>query len=219
MAEDKKSPTFEDVNTEEGSEVLGVVEEQVYPATARKDAERVLKIAAVVPFQAVAGKKGVGRPRKIEKTPTPDDLVYHAVMTEAQTKFVAEDSLVKAIEQRKDSLETLLLVKGKLAQINSALEFDATEMGKFGRKDVATVRSKQVQALNAISQIEMEMQKRGSTAIDLKGEQFQKIFKLWVGMIREIVKEIFTPEQANMFFNRLESEFAGWEEKASDVLR
>jgi hypothetical protein len=203
-----------DKRIEDDIEVLGVVE-----VPSEKN-ERVLQIAAVVPIHTVlSGKRPNGRPKKIDKEPSPNDLVYHAKMAEAQVEFITKDPLVQAIAQRKDTAETLSLVRHKLAEINSALEFDATEMGKFGRKDVATVRGKQIQALNSISQIDMEMQKRGSTVIDLKGEQFQKVFKLWVETMRSVAKEAFTAEQANLYFNKLETAFAGWEEKASSVLR
>ena len=86
-------------------------------------------------------------------------------------------------------------------------------------KDITTVSGRRIDALKKIADMEMEMRKVGFDQLDVYSEKFQKILKLWIGMIEAVAQDILEPEQLDLFFNRLSSEMEGWEEKAADLVR
>lgn len=185
-----------------------------------KEAKMTLEVAAVIPMHAVVGaKRGRGRPKKIQKAPKASDLVYHAEMQQAQQKFIDEDELVKAARENKGTAQdTLRTIKFKLARDLASLEFLRTEAEKLG-KDTAQIISRRAALMKEIKDTELQLHNMGQDMIDLKSEKFQRIFKLWVEIIQDVVQEALTPEQADLFFNRLGQAMANWEERAGDVIR
>jgi hypothetical protein len=179
-----------------------------------------LKVASVVPLHAATApaKRGRGRPKKINPKPSADDLVYHAEMQRQQIDYVNEDAIVKAAQDHRDSPEMLHLLKERIARAAATLEFRRIETEKYG-KDSAQTISRQIAALKEIANIELEIRKLGAQVLDLKGEQFQKIFELFIGKIRDVASAVFTTEQFDLFFNRLETALDGWEEEAQDIIR
>jgi len=197
-----------------------IIEEVTEEAGANRT-ERVKAVASVTPIHAAGGKRikrPRGRPRKVASKPTQEALKYHKEMTEAQAKFVEEDELVKAAKGHSEPGVMLRNLHVRLLEIASALDFQAVENSKMGR-DTAQIRSRQVTALREAANIEMELQKRGADVIDLKGEKFQKIFRLWITTLKDVVTEVVEPEKVDLLFNRLETEFANWEDRANDLVR
>lgn len=160
-----------------------------------------------------------GRPRKVELIPTTSDLEYHAEMSSAKESFVQQDPLVRYAENG-DSPKLLRLCRQEIAKEASALHFQRIENEKFGR-DTATVSSRRIDALTKIAHIELEIRKlsEGSDVIDFKGEKFQKVFKTWIELIKEVALETLAPEMIDLFFNRLATKMEGWEDRASDLTR
>lgn len=158
-----------------------------------------------------------GRPRKVERMPTTSDLEYHAAMSEEKAKFIAEDPVVKATRKGSDTLDILRTIRTEIAAESAALHFQRVENEKYGR-DTAQVSSRRIEALNKIASIEFEIKKLGADMIDLHSERFQRVFLFWIETLKEVAKATLTPEQLDLFFNKLETTMEGWEDRASEVM-
>jgi hypothetical protein len=195
-------------------------------ATGTSEASRADNVVQLLPVHAApnTGKNAlkvdrrVGRPRKVERMPTTSDLEYHAKMAEQKAKFIDEDPVVKAASKATDPMTMLSIIKAEVAKESAALHFQRMENEKFGR-DVAQVSSRRIDALKKIADIELEVKKLGGDVIDVHSEKFARIFTLWIEIIREIAEQTMTPEQLDLFFNRLTTAMEGWEDKAAEALR
>jgi hypothetical protein len=165
----------------------------------------------------VVGRR-VGRPRKVERMPTTSDLEYHALMSERKGQFIDQDSVVLASKRRADPMEMLAVIRGEVAKESAALHFQRIENEKFG-KDTAQVSSRRIDALKKIADIELEIKKIGGDVIDVRSEKMQRIFTFFIETVRSILEANLSPEQIDLVFNRLSTEFEGWQEKLSEVLR
>lgn len=167
---------------------------------------------------ALKVKRGRGRPRKVERMPTTSDLQYHALISEQKAKFVDTDSVVRATTSGADTHQVLNLVKAEVAKEAAALHFQRVENEKYG-KDTSQMSTRRIDALTKIANIELEIKKLGTDAIDLRHPKFQKVFALWIEMMREVATEILTPELIDLFFNRFSTKVEGWEDRAAEELR
>jgi hypothetical protein len=163
---------------------------------------------------AQAAMKAVA-PRTIKRMPTVSDLEYQASMSIEKEKTMATDLVVRAAEGKTDSLDFLQIIKTEIAREAASLYCQRIENEKYG-KDTAMVSSRRIEALSKIAAIELEIRKLGVGIIDLKGEQFQKVFKHWIVTLQESAAAVLTPEQVDMLFNKLESSLEGWEERATE---
>jgi len=188
----------------------------------KTDLEKVASIASVVPIHAATGgdglKRGRGRPKKINPKPTTQDLLYHAEMIRQKTAFIEADPLVQSTRSRQEALEVLQRVKEEVAREAAALHFTRIEEEKYG-KDTSQHSSRRIQALREVAALELEIKKLGVTMLDLKSERFQKVFKFLIDCIREAASEVFTSEQLDLLFNRLETKLDGWEDRAQDLAK
>lgn len=170
----------------------------------------------VVPFAAVSP---LGKPRGRSLKPPmvggrktmnedPDEI------RRRKDAFVASSDLVKAVEQRKDTTEMLQHIKLELAKEAANLQFFQTEEEGKG-EDSSSLSLRRIKALKEIVNIEANITKLGgSILLDLKSEKFQKVHAYWILMVREVAVEILTPEQLDLFANRLETRMENWEERA-----
>jgi len=188
------------------------------PPEPRLEVMRHADIIQLLPTHLTAPRATRGRPREIGKIPSPGDLEYHAQMSTAKAKFVDQDPVVLAARSHQDASEVLRLVKSEIAREAAALHFQRIENEKLG-KDTSQQSSRRIDALTKVANIELEIKKLGADVIDLHGEKFQRIFHLWIEMLREVAGETMRPEQIDLFFNRLSSMMEGWEDKASDLIR
>jgi hypothetical protein len=159
-----------------------------------------------------------GRPRKVERMPTTSDLEYHCKMTEEKARFIDLDSLVQATAKRADPLSMLAIVKCEVAKESAALHFQRIENEKYG-KDTAQISTRRIDALKKIADIELELKKLGGSTVDVRGESMQRIFKFFIDTVRAILQENLAAEQIDLVFNRLGTEFEGWQEKLDELLR
>ena len=159
-----------------------------------------------------------GRPRKVERMPTTTDLEYHARMSETKAKFVDTDAVVQAAVKHADPMAMLSVIKTEVAKESAALHFQRIESEKYGR-DTAQVSSRRIDALKKIADIELEVKKLGGDTVDVNSEKMQRIFKFFIDTVRESLQASLTPEMLDVVFNRLSTDFDGWQEKLSNVLR
>lgn len=184
-------------------------------------ATSILPLHDVGPFESETGvvKRGPGRPRKIEKRPTRQDLEYHAKMSIERRKFVDTDPLVNLIEGNPaDTLALLHRIKIDVAREAAELQFDRMESQKYGR-DTSAISVKRVKALEEIARIELKLRQVDQESINLRSEKMQKIFTMWVEIMREVAIEVLPPELLDLFFNRFATEMTDWEDKAQNSLR
>jgi hypothetical protein len=171
--------------------------------------------------KAAAGGKAAGsrtRPSGSRfNKPTKEDLAYYEETAEERKKFIEEDAVVKSAEG-KDPLALLSTLKTQVAREAAALVYQRVQHEMMGR-DITQIAGRRIDALKKIADIEMEMRKIGFDQINVYSEKFQKIFKLWIEIIQYVAQETLAPEQLDLFFNRLQSEMDGWEEKAENLVR
>ena len=167
---------------------------------------------------ALKVQRGPGRPRRVERMPTTSDLQYHALISEEKAKFIDSDAVVQATRGAADPAQVLRLIRAEVAKEAAALHFQRIENEKYG-KDTAQTSTRRIDALTKIAHIELEIKKLGSDALDLRSEKFQKVFTLWIEIMREVASDTLTPEQIDLFFNRFSTKIEGWEERAADAVR
>lgn len=216
----------EDEGTEEAAEEAA--EDEASEVTEGEKAGNVLQMLPVHAAPTLGGagkqgnalkvKRGPGRPRKVERMPTTSDLQYHAAMSEEKAKFIDTDAVVSASRGGADAAQMLKLIKAEVAKEAAALHFQRIENEKYG-KDTSQNSTRRIDALTKIANIEMEIKKLGSDAIDLRHPKFQKVFTLWIEMMREVASETLTPELIDLFFNRFSTKIEGWEDRAAEEIR
>lgn len=197
------------------------LDEIVEPTESKKTAMD-LKVAAVIPMHQVPGieaKRGRGRPKKIQKKPTPDDLTYHAMMQEAQTEYVDGDALVEASAQRKGTTETLYLLKERLSRLAATLEFRRIEDEKYGGTNSPQIISRTAAVLRDVAQIELRIREMDAQLLDPRSEPIQKLMNLFIEKIQTIASESLPKEHFDILFNQLEVGLEGWEEEAENLFR
>jgi hypothetical protein len=178
----------------------------------------VLKRQEEAEAKAKGAKRGRGRPKSVAKKPDIDDLAYHQEAIQREVSFVDGDAVVKATSDRKDSVEVLHLLKGRIARAAAALEFQRVEMQKYG-KDTGQVTSRQIAALKEIALIELKIRELGAQMLDLRSEPVQKVLGMFIAKLQEAAKEVLPEEQFDLLFNRLETSLDGWEDEAESLLR
>jgi hypothetical protein len=160
----------------------------------------------------------VGRPRKVDPKPTMSDLEYHALMSEEKSKFIEVDPVVKNLSGKTDSAALLATLRMEIAREAAALHFQRQENEKLG-KDTAQNSTRRIDALTRIAHIELEIRKLAPDTLDVRGEKFQKVFRMFIECMRQCATETLSPEAIDLFFNRFSTMMDGWEERASDLVR
>lgn len=180
---------------------------------------RVLQ-ASVVPISRPV-KRGRGRPKKVYGPPVASVAEYNQALIEQQVTFVEKDEIVQAITDRQDSAATLHLLKERIARSAATLEFIRLQQQKDGKytREVPQIVSRQISALKDIAGIELEIRKLGTDALDLSNPRLQTVFKLLINTFRDVAKEMLSPAEFDLVWNKLETELEGWEEKADSLIR
>lgn len=149
-----------------------------------------------------------------------EQLAYQAEVDKLREEFVARDPLVRTLAQgQADPVSILKSIRAEIAREQAEMHFQRLEAEKRGGSKDAKSSKNRIDALIKIANIEVEIRKLGSEGIDLKSERFQRVFELWVEAIKEVAVELFTPEQVDLFFNRLGTKLDGWEDRAEENLR
>lgn len=215
----------EDNLIEESDEEIA---EAVLSSFELSEAEAADKVVQLLPVHAAPNRTG-GRPayhvdrrpgkqRAIQRMPTTSDLEYHGRILEEKAKFVDADPVVQASVRHVDPLTMLAVIRSEVAKESAALHFQRMENEKFGR-DTSQVSSRRIDALKKIADIELELKKLGTDVLDVHSEKFQRVCQFWLDVVRESAESTMTPEQIDLFFNRLSTMMEGWEDKVSDLLR
>lgn len=159
-----------------------------------------------------------GRPRKVEKAPSATDLAYHAEVMALRERHVASDPVVGAVTTGTDPRDVLNLLKVEIAREAASLHFERLEVEKRGR-DTGQVSTRRIEALKKIAEIELRLKELYPSALDLRGEAVQTVFRLWVERMTSVAEEVLAPESLAMFFNRFATAMVDWESEAEARLR
>jgi hypothetical protein len=160
----------------------------------------------------------VGRPRKMNPKPTLSDLDYHAQMSAEKQRFIEIDPVVRALSGKVDSAALLGTLRTEIAKEAAALHFQRVENEKLG-KDTAQTSTRRIDALTRIAHIELEIKKLSPDSLDVYGEKFQKVYAMFIDILKEVAQETIPTEVIDLFFNRLSTAMTDWEEKASNLTR
>lgn len=175
--------------------------------------------ATVLPISTPVRRPGkTGLPKKSR---AEQEAEYNQAVIEQQVAFIERDAIVKAIARGDDAPKTLHLLKERIARAAASLEFIRLEQQKRGQyhKEVPQIVSRQIAALKEIANIELEIRKLGTDALDLSNPRLRLVFKLLIDTFRDVAKEVLTPEQFDLVWNKLETELDGWEDKADSLIR
>lgn len=205
--------------------------EQSEPSTLSDAGKAQLMAANVIPIHAAtakpvdkrpganlpgAKKRGRGRPKKIEKQPTPEDLAYHQAMQAAQVAFVEQDIIHRTTCAKTDSAELLQASKERIARLIAVLEWQRIEEAKYGKLDGALI-SRQVAAIKELGLIELKIRELGVQMFDLRNDNFQKVFAYLIETFRDVAHQSLPDAQFDLLFNKLETEMQGWEDRAENL--
>lgn len=206
---------IDDDEVEELIQALNEADEAFTSEHARQTLE-----ASVVPIHTPV-KHGAGRPKKEFKPPSVKAAEYNQAVIEQQVAFVDRDAIVRSIMRGDDAPKTLHLLKERIARGAAELEFIRIEQQKRGQfhRDIPQTVSRQIAALKEIANIELEIRKLGTAALDLRNPRLQQVFKLLIDTFRDVAKELLAPEQFDLVWNKLETELEGWEDKADSLIR
>lgn len=135
-------------------------------------------------------------------------------------EYVTNHPLVAGQQPRRtgnSTLDNLNLIKYQLAREAAALEFERIDKDRRGR-DTGQLSSKIVSAWKQVSVIELSIKKIGVTVLDPNSEEMQRVHKMWVDVLREIMTGMVTegivaPEVLDLFFNKFSMAMEGWEER------
>jgi len=218
MAEAAKTDTTDDLFIDDPSDALvGQLPKGAPPTEPVQEIKPAEVLRNLVPFHRTNSTGSRGRPRKIETTPAAEALLYNQQVSEQKALIVEQDPVVRAAENHLDAISVLHLLKLEIAKEGAAIQATRFELEKFG-KDTGQLSTRRIDALNKIAHIELEIKKLGVEMVDLQGERFQRVFALWIDMIRLVAQEVLDPEQVELFFNRLETAMEGWEDRASEAM-
>lgn len=145
------------------------------------------------------------------------DEQYHQLMIERKTRFIESDPVMKIVETNGDSSAVLRELKREIARESASLHFDRLELEKKG-KDPSAVSVRRIEALRRIADLELRIREMNQHSINLSGEKMQKIYALWVEIMREIAQEVLPEEVMDLFFNRFATAMEGWEERAQEAI-
>jgi len=180
----------------------------------------VVEGGQIVPIHDVKTKRRPGRPKKVEKMPTSEDLEYHAKVAEERKAFVENHELVvhnKPHHYGHTAADKLNQLKFHIARETAVLEFNRMEMEKRG-VDTSQVSSRIIGSMKQIADIELEVKKLGKTVIDPNSEEMQRIFRFWLGALKTVFSDLVKeksvePQVMDLFFNKFSNAMEGWEEK------
>lgn len=194
------------------------IDEKASELLANEKGEKVIFLPGTVSGGGKASAVPKGRPPGSRfNRPTKEDLEYYTATEDERKNFIENDPVVRSASG-KDPLAVLGALKTEVAKESAALHYQRVVNEKMG-KDISQVSARRIDALKKIADIELEMRKIGFDQVDVRSEPFQRIFKLWVEMIRKAAEETLPPEYLDMFFNRLTTDMDNWEEKADGVAR
>lgn len=178
--------------------------------------------ANVVALHDLTGVAGIqrrrGRPRKIEPKPTVYEDWYYGQIAEDRARHIDSDQIVRSVRDRADAPEVLQGIRQAVAEEAAALQFQRRELEKRGR-DGAQISSRRIDALVQLGKIELEVRKLYSQEVDLRGERFQRIFQLWAKDLQEVVAEVMSPQQVDVFYTHFVAKMENWENRAEEVIR
>jgi len=144
---------------------------------------------------------------------------YQALRVERRNNFIDDDPLVKVVNHGGDAFAVLREIKREIAREAASLHFDRLEAESGRAKDPTTISARRIEALRRIADIELKIRELDQHSINLSSEKMQRVFALWVEVIKEVAQEVMTPEVMELFFNRFATAMEGWEERAQDALR
>lgn len=140
--------------------------------------------------------------------------------TEEREAYVANHPLVRGHEPRatgNSTVDNLNRIKHQLTIEAARLEFDRADRDHRGL-DTSNLSSKIVTAWTKVSTIELNIQKSGVTVIDPNSEEMQRVHKMWVDILREVMtgmvtESVFPAEVLDLFFNKFSLAMEGWEDR------
>jgi hypothetical protein len=143
---------------------------------------------------------------------------YHQKMAVEKEGFISSSPLVVAVETGGDSNANLQRIKLEIAQEVSSLHFQRLALEKMG-KDTSQISVRRVDCLGKLAKLELQIKESNKDSVNLSSDKMQKIFSLWVEIMREVAQECLPPEVMDLFFNRFATAMNDWEEKAQNALR
>jgi hypothetical protein len=140
--------------------------------------------------------------------------------SEEREAYVATHPLVAGNTPRitgNSAVDNLNGIKHQLICEAARLEFDRADRDRRGI-DTSQLSSKIVTAWKQVSTIELNIKKIGVTVIDPNSEEMQRVHKMWVDVLREVMTGMVTegtisPEILDLFFNKFSRAMEGWEDR------
>lgn len=154
---------------------------------------------------------------RVLEGPVVDEQQFQALV-ERKTRFVENDPIMRVVDSQGDTLAVLREIKREIAREAASLNFERLDVERKG-KDASSISVRRIEALRRVADIELKIREMDQHSINLSGEKMQKVYALWVEIMREIAQDVLSEEVMDLFFNRFATAMEGWEERAQEALR
>lgn len=179
------------------------------------------KIIELLPLHAVEDgglPRPRGRPKKVEPKPSRADLEHHAQVAQQQAERVEADDVVRAVVDGCDPQEVLRRASEALARLAAVLEQKRVQLELRGR-DVGQLVSRKANVLMMLTQLQIKLRDLDPQVLDLHGQAFAQVFKIWVQDLARVAQQVLPPEQFDVLMIAMENELVGWEDRVEAMLR
>jgi len=154
---------------------------------------------------------------RVLENPVVDEQHFQ-LLVERRAQFVENDPIIKVVDAQGDTVAVLREIKREIAREAASLNFDRLDTERRG-KDPSSISARRIEALRRVADIELKIREMDQHSINLSGEKMQKVYSLWVEIMREIAQDVLSEEVMDLFFNRFATAMEGWEERAQEALR
>lgn len=148
---------------------------------------------------------------KIAKIPSKVDRDYAVKMAQAREEHISSSTMVHGAKKG-DAVAVLTQISTYLAKNIELLEFRKQFLEAQGA-DTTHVITKQSELLKQLASIQFDLRKQKIDTVDFNSPHFIKLSKFIVEQIVAVAKETLSPEDVDIFIQRLSTEMEGFGEK------
>lgn len=173
--------------------------------------QSIQSLAASDPQKEVIARRKPGRPRVVRPAPDHDEFEYLVELAEARQSLIEDDTLLRALERRAESGDVIHLAVVGLAEESARLRFDREQAEAAGFVAAEMISARRVDALGKLASTIGQAKKMGVYgSLDVRGEQFQRVEKLWLDLLKEVAADVLPTETGRVVLDRVASAIAAW---------
>lgn len=154
-----------------------------------------------------------------------EDITALSVRPSLQKQYINPldgDNLVQITKDQASTQTILNAILNEIAEEIAYLKTKREERWNTDEKDIEVTSLKRVQALQqmveAVTKKEKLSRDKNEGKIDFYSDNFQRVLKSYLEIVKETMKKVHIPDQyLNIFFSQLAKEFDGFEKKSEKI--